>query len=188
MSAVQVKVATEQEIASMIEACSRRCTAIGSRDSAIIATMWSSGAWRDEMVRLRVDDVDLEGRSMLIRSPYGPVRPVPLDQRAVHYLARWLEWRDVWAKVWPVDGGDALWVGRNGALTRDAMRQAIERRSREAGVNVTPYSIPLGFVAHSRARGISENSLALAVGWRFNLRNVSITEDEMLAEYHNRMG
>jgi integrase len=124
--------------------------------------------------------------SVVIRkSKSGKPRRAPLDQRAAQHIARWLAKR----ATYPVPGGDALWVGRAGPLSSDGVRQVIERRRREAGVDISAHAFRRGWAAHSLgARGISQSSVMTAAGWTTptmpSLYIRSVRESVMLDEFH----
>ena len=126
--------------------------------------LWASGMRRSECSNLTVGDVDLDGvgRVVIRTSKTGKPRRAPLDQRAVQHLARWLAKRD----RYPVQDGDALWLGRKGRLSSDGVRQVIERRSRESGVTgVSTHSFRRGWCAESLSAGVSQTSVMTAAGW-----------------------
>jgi integrase/recombinase XerD len=67
-------------------------TALGLRDRAMLEVLYASGMRRMELVRLRVDDVDLGRAIALIRQGKGRRdRFVPLGERARHWVRRYLE-------------------------------------------------------------------------------------------------
>lgn len=181
-----VKVASPEDVDRMLRACSPWRTATNARDAAIIATLWATGARRSEIAALRLDDVDLDTMSVLIRtSKSGKPRRAPLDHRAAQHIARWLARR----ATYPVAGGSALWVGKAGPLSSDGVRQVIERRRGEAGVDVSAHSFRRGWAAHALGtRGISQASVMVAAGWTTptmpNTYVRSVREEVMLTEFH----
>lgn len=187
-----VKVATADDVTKMLRACSPWSTATNARDAAIISTLWSSGMRRSELARLTVEDVDLDGLNILIRtSKTGKPRRAPIDERTVQHIARWLTKR----AQYPVDAGEFLWVGKQGPLTSDGVRQAIERRAREAGVDVSCHAFRRGWTVHSIGqRGISQASVMVAAGWSPN-SGVMVSrytrthaEGMMMSEFANKPG
>jgi integrase len=134
------------------------------RDAATISVLWASGIRRSELARLAASDLDLDGINLLVRqSKTGRPRRAPLDERSVRHLLRYL----AKLSLYPVqDVGDALWVGKNGPLTADGIRLMLQRRCRDAGVNVSAHAFRRGWTVHSLGkRGISQASVMTAAGW-----------------------
>jgi integrase len=186
----EVTVASEDDVSRLLRACSPWRTATAARDAAIISTLWASGLRRSELAALRLTDVDLDTGSLIVRkSKTGKPRRAPLDQRAVQHIARWLAKR----AMYPVDGGDALWVGKKGPLTPDGVRQVIERRRRQAGVNVSSHSFRRGLAARALSNGVSGASTSVLLGWSpgsIMLSRYTRMEAEQtaLAEYNRAFG
>lgn len=64
---------------------------IGIRDRAILEVLYSTGIRREEVARLRCDDVDPRGGTLLVRQGKGKRdRLVPIGARAVAWIDRYL--------------------------------------------------------------------------------------------------
>ena len=65
---------------------------IGLRDRAILETFYSTGMRRRELITLRIEDVDLDRRTVFIRQGKGRKdRMIPIGKRAVSWIGRYLE-------------------------------------------------------------------------------------------------
>ena len=71
---------------------SRPKTALGLRDRALLELLYGTGIRRSEIARLKLEDVDLEQRAILIREGKGRKdRVVPLGQKAKAVLVDYIE-------------------------------------------------------------------------------------------------
>lgn len=64
----------------------------GTRDRAILETLYSAGIRRGELINLKLYDVDLKNGSLFVREGKGKKdRYVPLGSRAIHWIRRYVE-------------------------------------------------------------------------------------------------
>jgi site-specific recombinase XerD len=83
-------------------------TFTAARDRALIAVLWSSGLRRSEVARMRVEDLDLERRCvMVVGAKDGKPRVAPLSLEAGRYLLRYLRHRAAHQHA----TSPALWLG-----------------------------------------------------------------------------
>jgi integrase len=157
-----VTVATEEDISRLLRACSPFRTFHNARDAAVISLLWATGLRRSELAALRVEDLDLDARAVLVRrAKNGRSRWVPFDDRAAQHVVRYLGKRDS-----RIDLSEAsLWLGTQGPLTSDGIRQIIERRRRVAGVDVSAHAFRRGLAARALRKGVSQASLMVIAGW-----------------------
>jgi len=80
------------EVDQVLNACdTAEPSGLGLRDRAMLETLYSTGMRRGELVALRVDDVDLERGTVLIRQGKGKKdRVVPIGERACRWVERYL--------------------------------------------------------------------------------------------------
>jgi integrase/recombinase XerD len=91
-----------------------RRTRLGVRDRAILELLYSTGLRRGEVVRLCIDDVDLEGLTVLVRrGKGGRDRVVPMGGRAAGWITRYL--RSVRPHLATEASGAILFLGRRGS-------------------------------------------------------------------------
>ena len=63
------------------------------RDAAILAVLYGCGLRRGELVRLDVEDVDLDDGSILVEGKRRKQRTVYLTESGAAYIRRWLDVR-----------------------------------------------------------------------------------------------
>ena len=78
------------EIGQLFKTCAADQTAKGARDAAILAVFYGCGLRRGELVRLDVEDVDLEDGSILVEGKRRRQRTVYLTESGAAYIWRWL--------------------------------------------------------------------------------------------------
>jgi integrase/recombinase XerD len=65
---------------------------LGLRDRAVLEVLYSAGIRRGELVRLCVEDLDLRSGTLFVhRGKGGRDRVVPLGDRAIHWVSRYLK-------------------------------------------------------------------------------------------------
>ena len=150
-----------------------------------------TGLRRSELARLTVSDLDLDSMSLVVqKSKTGRSRRVPFDAKTTQIVMRWLSRR----AVWPTDHHtDALWLGKKGPMTSDGIRLVIERRRRQAGVDVSCHSFRRGLAARALRKGVSGPTPSAILGWSAGSimlsRYVRRVQAELAAaEYHNILG
>jgi integrase len=160
-----VTTASEEDFAKLVKSCAPYKTCTDARDAAIISLLWATGLRRSELANLTLNDVDLDLGLLVVRtSKTGKARRVPFDARATQALLRYLTRR----KSYPgAQHTDALWIGKAGPLSSDAVRLMIKRRREVAGVNVTAHSFRRGWAAHAMGKlGVPQTSVMTAAGWQ----------------------
>ena len=99
-----------------------------SRNHALLTTCLYAGLRRSELLRLAVSDLDLEGRSLLVRQGKGSKdRYVPLHPVLVGVLRRYLDDRNRAGKTCAELFTS---VRRNDGLTADGLRQVVKSLER----------------------------------------------------------
>lgn len=133
-------VLTEEEMERVLKACSGNSAKI-VRDRAIMEFLYSTGIRSDELIHIRVRDIDLRERTVFIRKgKLGSERLLPFGEAALYHVKKYLE------KVRPFitgEGSDELFVSFRGRmLSGDALRDLIKNWARAAGIekNVTTHT------------------------------------------------
>lgn len=90
----------------------------GLRDRSIIETLYSTGIRRAELINLAIDDIDIAEGMVLVRQGKGDKdRRIPIGQRALHWLDRYLsEWRPQRPRA---THSDTLYITEKGYRLRD---------------------------------------------------------------------
>jgi site-specific recombinase XerD len=137
----------------------RRCAERrGTRDAAVIGAMLGAGPRVAECARLAVDDVAITARTASIRlfGKGDQVRHVPPSLYAADKLRDWLH-------VHP--GGDALWIGQRGPLTRKGVIQLVYAVGDAAGLtNLHPHRLRHTYATRLREGGADLAQIQMLMG------------------------
>ena len=126
---------------------------LGRRDRAILEMLYGAGLRISELVQLDVDDVDLEGGTVLVRSGKGSKgRRVPMGRAAVSALGDYLTvTRPELVRKAPKGGSPALFLNaRGGRLSRQGCWKILKTYARAAGLDdrVSPHTLRHSFATH----------------------------------------
>lgn len=119
------------------------------RDKALLETMYACGARLGEIVRLRVDSINLERRLVHLMGKGGKDRVVPLTRAAIDALRRYLhDARPLLVRGY-VDCG-ALFIGVRAGAPLDApgVADAVARAGKIVRLNLTPHDLRRAFASH----------------------------------------
>ena len=111
-------------------------TPVGLRDRAILEVLYSTGLRRLEIVNLNIDDLDIRRCLLLVRQGKGGRdRYVPVGERAMHWIGRWL---DEAREELALPGVLHLFVSEYGGLLHDGMMSNwVKRYMERAGIRKT---------------------------------------------------
>jgi site-specific recombinase XerD len=134
------------------------------RDAAILRVLIDSGVRLAELTGLTLEDVDLDEGLAVVTGKGKRRRAVPLGAKATAALDRYLRVR----AGHPHHRTAALWLGQKGPMTATGLRQAIQRRARQAGLEqrVWPHLFRHTGAHQWLAAGGSEGDLMSLYGWR----------------------
>ena len=139
----QLKPFTEKEIEKLIDACTN------TRDRAIVEFLYSTGCRATECISANISDINFKNNSFLIRKGKGAKeRTVYISERCMIWLEKYLSTR--------TDSDDALWIGRQGRLTRHGLEAIIRRLGKRANVeDAHPHKYRHTFATDLIKRGAS---------------------------------
>jgi site-specific recombinase XerD len=142
------------------------------RDRAIITLFRETGMRLAEMAGLCMEDVDLKRREATVTGKGGKQRIVRFGADSALALDRYRRVR----AAHPMACRSQLWLGTGsrGPMTASGIYQMIERRGRQAGVQVHPHKFRHNFSHAWLDRGGAEGDLMELNGW---------TSPQMLRRY-----
>jgi site-specific recombinase XerD len=165
-----VPVFTEDELTAMLATC-KGGGFQNRRDYAVISLFKDAGIRLAELAGLGLDDVSPANREATVTGKGDRQRTVRFTYDTARALDRYVRER---AKQ-PMARVSALWLGaRGGPMTASGVYQMIERRGREAGVEVNPHKFRHTFSHNWLDNGGAEGDLMELNGW---------SSPQMLARY-----
>ena len=134
-----------------------------TRDTAILRVFVDTGIRVGELVKIDMEDVDLDRCEIRVMGKGGRARFVPLGIKSAEALDRYLRARR--KKV--NEAEQALWLGIRGRLSESGIAQMLRRRGSEANVEgLTPHRFRHTFAHQWLAGGGNEGDLQQLAGWR----------------------
>jgi len=133
------------------------------RDNAIIRLFLDTGMRRFELAGLRLSDIDLDVDHVAFVVGKGRRhRACPFGRKTTLALDRYLRMRSRHSHSYL----EALWLGRQGALSTDSIERMVRRRGKQAGIErLHPHMFRHSFAHYFRALGGSDSDLARLGGW-----------------------
>jgi site-specific recombinase XerD len=157
-----VDILTDDELRALLDAA-RGNTFENRRDTAMLRLLIDSGMRAGELAGLTLDDLDTEQSIAYVLGKGRRGRAVPYGAKTADALRRYLRAR----AQHPQAALSALWLGKKGRVTDSGVRQMLERRAAEAGVdNVHPHRFRHTYAHTWLASGGQEQDLMRLAGWR----------------------
>lgn len=157
-----VDVFTDDELGRLLAACKGN-TFENRRDTALLRMLIDTGMRAAELCGLAVTDLDDEQAVAHVMGKGRRGRAVPYGLKTADSLRRYRRAR----ATHPLAARPDLWLGKKGALTDSGLRQVLERRALEAGVqNVHPHRFRHTYAHTWLASGGQEHDLMRLAGWR----------------------
>jgi len=145
--------------------------ALGSRDRAMLETLYSTGIRVSELVDLDVDDLDEQGEGLRVRGKGKKERLVPLGS---HALAAIRHYRQVLAAderlsgAWNPDRRDRpLFVNKHGGrLSSRSVRRKLDKYLKQVGLDpsISPHTLRHSFATHLLDNGADLRSVQELLG------------------------
>lgn len=139
---------SSEAVSKLLKSINRRRPS-GIRDYAMILLLIDTGLRAGEIVKLKLEDLDLKAGLLRVFGKGRKHRMVPMGEKARRALWYWLRAR-------PEDSlDDSLFVYRNGiGITQRALYLMLARKSREAGLGrINPHSLRHFFATRFLANG-----------------------------------
>jgi len=136
----------------------------GLRDKAMLELLYATGLRVSELVRVKVQDLNLHIGYMTCLGKGSKERIIPVGNQARDWIQKYLrEGRNLLLK----EPGPYLFLNRQGKpLTRQGFWKMIKRYGLKAGIarNITPHLLRHSFATHLLERGADLRSLQLMLG------------------------
>ena len=137
----------------------------GARNRAIIEVLFSCGLRVSELVNMKLSDLYLEDRVLLVRGKGNKERLVPVSKKAIADLKRWFFDRNL-MKIKPGED-DYVFLNRRGAhLTRTMILIMVKRQAEEAGIKktISPHTFRHSFATALLQGGADLRSIQAMLG------------------------
>jgi integrase/recombinase XerD len=144
------KAITVEDVERLLEAADFDQTPLSVRDRALLEVLYGTGARISEAVGLDIDDLDLAGRTVLLRGKGGKQRLVPLGSFAARALEAYL------VRVRPElvrqgRGTPKVFLNsRGGSLSRQSAWTVLRTAADKAGLStdISPHTLRHSFATH----------------------------------------
>jgi integrase/recombinase XerD len=152
------------EVEALLAAIPTR-TPSGRRDRAMVELLYATGLRVSELVGLRLNDLDLEGRVLVARGKGGKERLVPVGALAAAAVRDWLAApREALLKG--RRSRDLFVTPRGGRLTRQGFAKLLQRHARAAGIarRISPHKLRHSFATHLLEGGADLRAVQAMLG------------------------
>jgi integrase/recombinase XerC len=144
-------------------------TLLGSRDRAILETLYSTGIRVSELVGINRGDVDETGAALIVRGKGRRERIVPLGSHALAALRHYTAMLDAELAGSPQAGDPTgpLFINKHGGrLSTRSVRRKVSKYLAQAGLdpNISPHTLRHSFATHLLDNGADLRSVQELLG------------------------
>lgn len=141
-------------------------TLLGSRDRAMLETLYSTGVRVSELVALQVADVDYTGECLKVAGKGRKQRITPIGQTALGAIRRYLDMRRSDPRNTQFDS-EPLFVNKHGKrLSTRSVRRKLDKYLIQAGLDptISPHTLRHTFATHMLNNGADLRSVQELLG------------------------
>jgi site-specific recombinase XerD len=156
--------------------------ACDARERAVLETLYGTGLRAAELVRLRLDDVDLQAGLVFVRQGKGRKdRVVPLGPRLVLLLANYL-------RVRRRSDGPLFRTATGRPLSRSQLRELVFKAGQRAGLvrRASPHRLRHSYATHLVRNGADVRKVQLLLG-HASLQSTQVYLDLDVADLHRML-
>ena len=144
-------------------------TLLGSRDRAILETLYSTGIRVSELVGLNLGDIDEAGQALIVRGKGRRERMVPLGTHALHALGRYMNTLQTEQERLSIrtDAEAPMFINKHGTrLSTRSVRRKVSKYLAEAGLDpdISPHTLRHSFATHLLDNGADLRSVQELLG------------------------
>lgn len=182
------RIISQEQVEQLLDSARKRVDCwSGMRNFSMILTFLETGLRRNELASAKLDDLDLEGRSLKVHGKGAKDRKVFFGKRTQQLLKRWLKVRDsISAEV----TSDTLFIDQNGnQLKGRNVYRVTKRMAKRAGlgdVQVSPHVLRHTAATMAVKNGIGPHALKEQFGWSklsTSMRYVHFVGERLKDEY-----
>lgn len=141
---------------------------LGRRDAALLELLYATGCRVSELVSIKLGDIDLSNRYVLLHGKGNKERVVPVSQKAVTAIKSYiLSTRNVLITRYSVKMHDYLFINNRGTrLTDRSVRRVLDKYIEIMALskNISPHSIRHTFATHLLNHGADLRSVQEMLG------------------------
>ena len=158
------EILTAREVEDLLEQPDRK-TPLGLRDRAMLELLYATGMRVSELIRILLNQVNLEAGYALIYGKGAKERVVPLGSEAVQWVTLYIETaRD---RLLKGKESPLLFIGRSGkGISRQRYWKSLKGYGLKAGIKkkLTPHLLRHSFASHLLERGADLRSVQMMLG------------------------
>ncbi len=141
-------------------------TLLGSRDRAMLETLYSTGVRVSELVALNINDVDMTGESLRVRGKGRKERISPIGPTSIMAIRRYLEMRAADPRSATFEP-EPLFVNKHGKrLSTRSVRRKLDKYLSMCGLDpsISPHTLRHTFATHMLNNGADLRSVQELLG------------------------